>query len=188
MKDTVKYALIFAGLYIVFEVVFLMTGHHRDMELRPLGFFANSLCLLLAIAVSIVTNFNKHKHRGLSMIVDIKTGIRTGVFYSLIISAFLFGYYRWMDPEYAEILKQQHIEMTEDPEYLDHVQEKMKQDPDFYKGNSAEDLRDNEQTGITTILDPNKIFLVSLLAMVIGSIVYAFAVTAFNRMVLAKLR
>ena len=56
----------------------------------------------------------------------------------------------------------------------------------FY-GKSSEDIRDNEQEGINMLLNPNNVFLMTLLALIVLGMFYSFLITGFNRLVLAKL-
>ena len=56
----------------------------------------------------------------------------------------------------------------------------------FY-GKSSEDIRDNEQEGINMLLNPNNVFLMTLLALLVLGMFYSFLITGFNRLVLAKL-
>jgi hypothetical protein len=117
----------------------------------------------------------------------LKIGIKTSAIYALTIACFLLVYYKWIDPEYPEIRKQQWIEMTETTKFQEGVDQTIKNNPDIYYGKSSEDIRDNEQEGINMLLNPNKVFLISLLALLVLGMFYSFLVTAFNRLVLAKL-
>jgi hypothetical protein len=74
-----------------------------------------------------------------------------------------------------------------DPAVEHGVDQTIKSNPDMYYGKSSEDIRDNEQEGINMLLNPNKVFLISLLALLVLGMFYSFLVTAFNRLVLAKL-
>ena len=187
MSHAIKTALIWAGIYMAIEIGIVLAGYSHDPRVHVIAFGINSLCLLLAIAISIVTNFNKKKHEGVSLVVDLKIGIKTSAIYALTIACFLLVYYKWVDPEYPEIRKQQWIEMTETTKFQDGVDQTIKNNPEMYYGKSSEDIRDNEQAGINMLLNSNKVFLISLLALLVLGMFYSFLVTAFNRLVLDKL-
>jgi len=187
MNHAIKTALIWAGIYMAIEIGIVLAGYNHDPSVHVIAFGANTLCLLLAVGISIVSNFNKKKHEGVSIVVDLKTGIKTSAIYALTIACFLLVYYKWIDPEYPEIRRQQWIEMTETAQFSEGVGETIKSNPDMYYGKSAEDIRDNEQEGINMLLNPNKVFLISLLALLVLGMFYSFLVTGFNRLVLAKL-
>ncbi|MDG2228371.1 MAG: DUF4199 domain-containing protein [Flavobacteriales bacterium] len=187
MRHEIKTALIWAGIYMATEIGIVLAGYSHDPNVHVIAFGVNSLCLLLAVAISIVSNFNKKKHEGISLVVDLKTGIKTSAIYALTIACFLLVYYKWIDPEYPEIRKKQWIEMTETAKFQEGVDQTIRNNPDMYYGKSSEDIRDNEQEGINMLLNPNKVFLISLLALLVLGMFYSFLVTAFNRLVLAKL-
>jgi len=187
MNHAIKTALIWAGIYILIEVVIVIAGYNHDPRVHVYAFGANTLCLLMAVAISIVTNFNKKKHEGVSIVVDLKIGIKTSAIYALTIACFLLVYYKWIDPEYPEIRRQQWIEMTETKKFSEGVEEKIKNNPEIFNGKSPEDIRDNEQEGINVLLNSNKVFLISLLSLLVLGMFYSFLITGFNRLVLAKL-
>ena len=187
MSHAIKTALIWAGIYMTIEIAIVIAGYNHNPNVHIIAFGINTFCLLMAVAISIVVNFNKKKYEGVSIVVDLKTGIKTSAIYALTIASFLLIYYKWIDPEYSEIRKQQWIEMTETAKFKEGVDEKIKNNPDIFYGKSSEDIRDNEQEGIITLLNPNKVFLVSLLSLLVLGMFYSFLITAFNRLVLAKL-
>jgi hypothetical protein len=172
MSHAVKMGIIWAIIYIIIELTLITLDLHRNPMARFIGFGSNTLCLLLAIGISIVKNFKKFKHQGLSLVSDLKTGIKTGVVYALIISSFLFSYYKWIDPGYQEF-EEDAIDAKKIDKGLSSLSEK--------------DLRDNAQINIDQMLSIKTVFPMSLMALLMLSILYSFLITAFNRMVLAKL-
>jgi len=187
MRHEIKTALIWAGIYMAIEIGIVLGGYNHDPSAHIIAFGANSLCLLLAIAVSVVTNFNKKKHEGVSIVIDLKTGIKTSAIYALTIASFVLIYYKWIDPEYPEIRRQQWIAATETKQFSEDVDKKILDNPDMFYGKSSEDIRDNEQEGINMLLNPNNVFLMTLLALLVLGMFYSFLITGFNRLVLAKL-
>jgi len=187
MSKPVKFALLFAAVYIAVEIVLVIADQNRDQTIRIIAIGVNMMGLLLAVGASILSNFNSKKHLGVSMIEDLKVGIKSAAIYALIVSAFLFTYYKWVDPEYPEVIMEQRIAYTETEEFKEGIQEQINNNPDYFYGKSAEDIRDNEAEGIGVILDSNKVFLMSLISLLVLGMFYSFAVMALNRLVLAKL-
>lgn len=188
MKQALKIPLIWAGIYILVEITLVMLNVQREQTSRFIGFGANTLCLLLAIGISVIRNFNRLKHQGVSIIADLKTGIRTGVIYALLISSFLFSYYKWIDPTYTESIKQQYLAGIEAEGFDQNAKEVIEENPDMYYGQSVDDLRDNAQTNIEQMLSVKTVFPISLMSLILLSIFYSFIVTGFNRLVLSQLR
>ena len=80
---------------------------------------------MLAVGISIVSNFNKKKQEGVSIVIDLKTGIKTSAIYALTIASFVLIYYKWIDPEYPEIRRQQWIAADRnETEFREGVDEK----------------------------------------------------------------
>jgi hypothetical protein len=186
MSHAIKTALIWAGIYMAIKLIIVLSGNHHEHYSIFLGFAANSMCLLLAIALAIISNFKKHKHNGLSLIVDLKTGIKTGVVYSIVISAFLLSYYKWIDPDYVRIIKEKRIEYAENAP-AENIVETMQNDPEGFKDKSTKDVREIEMDNTEFWIDTKKVFPITLMSLIVISIFYSFLVTAFNRLVLAKL-
>lgn len=187
MNHAVKTAIIWALIYIIIELALVSFNVHREQVSRFIGFGSNTLCLLLAISISIITNFNKLKHKGVSIVTDLKTGIKTGVVYALIVASFLFVYYKWIDPGYHEAIKQQYIAYSESEDFYKNAEEAKLQD-DGLSSLSEDDLRDNAQINAEEMLSIKTVFPMSLMALLMLSILYSFLVTGFNRIILSKLR
>jgi len=187
MRHEIKTALIWAGIYMAIEIGIVLAGYSHDPNVHVIAFGLNTLCLLLAVGISIVSNFNKKKHEGVSIVIDLKTGMKTSAIYALTIASFVLIYYKWIDPEYPEIRRQQWIAATETKQFSEDVDKKILDNPDMFYGKSSEDIRDNEQEGINMLLNPNNVFLMTLLALLVLGMFYSFLVTAFNRLILAKL-
>lgn len=186
MSHAIKMGIIWSIIYIIIELTLIAFNLHREPISRFIGFGSNTLCLLLAIGVSIVKNFKKFKHQGLSLVSDLKTGIKTGIVYALIISSFLFSYYKWIDPGYQESVKQQFHTFAESQKFEEEANDAKKNDHGL-ASLSEKDLRDNAQINIDQMLSIKTVFPMSLMALLMLSILYSFLITGFNRLVLAKL-
>ena len=75
------------------EIGIVLAGYNHDPNVHVIAFGVNTLCLLLAVGISIVSNFNKKKHEGVSIVIDLKTGIKTSAIYALTIASFVLIYY-----------------------------------------------------------------------------------------------
>jgi len=187
MNHAIKTAIIWAIIYIAIEMGLFAFNLHREQVARFIGFGSNTLCLLLSIAISIITYFNKYKHEGVSIVSDLKVGIKTGITYAIIVATFLFSYYKWVDPGYQKAIMEQYIEYSESPEFTEGAIN-AKQNDHGLASLSQDDLRDNAQINAEEMLSVKTVFPMSLMALLMLSIFYSFVVAAFNRIILSKLR
>ncbi len=180
-------ALLFAGIYILSELILVFSGQNRTTFSSVFSFSFNTLCLLLAVTISILVNFNRHKKNGLSMLEDIKTGLTSSSVYAVIIALFITFYYLVLDPGYTEYRRQEYVERMQDPAALAELEAKMANDPHYFEGKSKSDIQEMNMDGVNYILDPKKAFPITLFSLLLLGMVYSFLVMALNRMVLSKL-
>ena len=187
MKTSYKSGLLAALAYIIFELSLYFFGWNHLEYKHALAFATSSLILLIAIAFSILKEFQAIKNQSPSFIIDLKNGIKTAAIYALLVASFSFIYYKWVD-DYAMIKKEQLINMTIDEgQMLEIAKKQIERNPDFYRGKSPEDLIDMQQENINANLNPSIVFPFILFSQTLLGIVYAFLMTALNRLVLSKL-
>ena len=187
MKTSLKAGLFGALIYILFEIAFYLQGwNYLDFK-HLLSFAVSSLILLIVISYSILKEFNGVKKNSPSFIFDLKNGIQTASIYALLIASFSFAYYKWID-DYAERKKEQLIEMTMDEDAMLELAEKqIESNPDFYYGKSPEDLIDMQQENINANLNPSVVFPFTLFTQLLMGMIFSFALTGLNRLVLSRL-
>ncbi len=187
MNNAYKIGLIGALIYIAFEflLVIFNWSHHHYSHVAAYAF--NSLTLLIIVSYSIISAYKKIKHTSPSLIVDIKTGLKTSSVYAIIVSLFILSYYKWIDPEYPEIKKQQLLELTMSDKMDDLAEKKMKDDPDLYYNKSKEDLIDMQQENIIDTMKPSKVFPITLFSLLLMGMIFSFIITGFNRGILSKI-
>lgn len=187
MKTSLKAGLLGALLYITFELFLYFKGWNNIEYKHVISFAVSTLILLLIIAFVILKEFNVAKKTSPSFIFDLKNGIQTAAIFALIIASFSFIYYKWID-DYASVKKDQLLEMVMDEKsMLELANQQIKNNPDFYYGKSPEDLIDMQQENIIANLNPNIIFPFTLFTQLLMGMVFAFVLTALNRLVLSKL-
>lgn len=191
MNRTYKIGIIAAVIYMAFEIAIVVLGYNHDENVHVIAFGLNTLILLLAVSYSILSEFNMklREGKGVSLLHDIKSGLRTVSTYAVIISIFIFSYYNWIDPEYSKIRSQQHLERTQHENFEAQAKLKMKAAPEMYEGKSIEDLRDTNEAAIEMILTPSfkSIIPMTLFSLTLLGMVYTFIITGLNRLVLAKI-
>jgi hypothetical protein len=191
MNRTYKIGIIAALIYIVFELAIVFLGYNHNENVHVIAFGVNTLILLLAVAYSILSEYNRKLKdgKGVSLLHDIKSGLRTVSTYAVMVSLFIFSYYNWIDPEYSKIRAQQHLERTQHENFEEQAKLKMEAAPEMYEGKSIEDLRDTNEAAIEMVLTPSfkNIIPMTLFSLILLGMVYTFVITGLNRLVLAKL-
>jgi hypothetical protein len=182
-----KMGLLFAVIYMLAEVILLFLDKNRSQEVTVFSFALSTLCMLLAVAISVLVNFNRNKSGGLSMLEDIKAGLKTSAVYALTIAAFITFYYVVLDPGYTEYRKKEYVDRMQDAEALKELGNKMAENPYYFDGKSKSDIQEMNMDGVNYILDPFKAFPITLFSLLMLGMVYTFVIMALNRLVLSKL-
>ena len=182
-----KMGLLFAVIYMLAEVILLFLDKNRSQEVTVFSFAFSTLCMLLAVAISILVNFNRNKSGGLSMLEDIKAGLKTSAVYALTIAAFITFYYVVLDPGYTEYRKKEYVERMQDADALKELENKMAENPYYFDGKSKSDIQEMNMDGVNYILDPLKAFPITLFSLLMLGMVYTFVIMTLNRLVLSKL-
>jgi ABC-type proline/glycine betaine transport system permease subunit len=188
MKIGIKWGIFTSLAFIVIILALFMAKVNLRSDFMQIMVGAGTLCLFIGVALSILINYNKNRHGGLSMLVDIKTGIASSAVFAVIISIFLVLYFSTIDSEFAERRKQDLIERMQDPEAVAELQEQMDANPDTYKGKSLDDMIERNIDNVEHMLSPGTVFPIALFSLLLLGMVYSFLITAFNRLILAKLR
>ncbi len=191
MNRTYKIGIVAAFIYIVFELIIVALGYSHNTDVHVIAFGFNTFCLLVAVVYSILSEFNIKLAggKGVSLLYDIKAGLRTVSAYAVIIAFFIFSYYNWIDPEYPKIRAEQHMARIQNQKFNEQAKLKMESAPEMYEGKSIEDLRDTNETAINMILTPSFkiVFPITLFSLLLIGMIYTFIITGFNRLILVKL-
>lgn len=187
MKFPIKMGLIASGVYILLELILLISGVNQDRNIILFALGANSLILLIGVALSILINFNRNRKGGLSMIVDLKMGITTAAVYSIIVSSFLLLYFSVLDPSYPEMRKNEIINGLMQKEAEDALEEHEKANPEKYTEKSIDDIKEMNYNNVEHMLSPSTVFPLSLFSLLLLGMIYSFFIMAFNRLILSKL-
>lgn len=187
MKIGIKFGVFSSLAFIVIILSLFVAKVNLRSDFMQIMVGLGTLCLFIGVALAILINYNKNRHGGLSMLVDIKTGLASSAIFAVVIAIFLVLYFSYIDSKFAERRKQDLIELMQDPKAMEELQEKMEADPDAYKGKSIEDIQERNIENVEHMLTPGTVFPIALFSLLLLGMVYSFLVTAFNRLVLAKL-
>lgn len=156
MKN-IKILGIAISISVVFEIIFNYTIPELDLQRSLYSILFHGSILIVCIFIAV--NF---KNSSFSRIYNFKKGLVISIFFSLFISLYFFSYHKWMKPELLENKRILLIELTEKPETIIDAKNKISINPDYYNGKSAEDLVEMQQDNINNLLNPGKVFPMSL--------------------------
>ena len=187
MKKSYQLGFFGALFYIAIELGVYFTGWNHHPMKHLIAFATSSLLLLISVTFSIVMGYQSVKHTFPSFILDLKNGIQTAAIYALIVAIFSFVYYKWID-DYAQVKKQQLLEMAMDEESMKKIaKEQIENNPAYYDGKSPEDLIDMQQENISANMSAGVIFPFTLFTQLLLGMIYTFLIMALNRLLLSKL-
>lgn len=188
MNLGIKFGIYTSLTFILIILGLFVSGINLREDFMQIMVGAGTLCLFVGVALSIIINFNRNKTGGISMLVDIKTGLASSAIFAILISLFLVLYFTSIDSEFAERRRDQIIEQMQEPEAVAELQKQMEADPDAFKGKSVDDMIERNVDNVEHMLSPGTVFPIALFSLLLLGMVYSFLVTAFNRLILAKLK
>lgn len=176
MHYSVKNALIFALVYISFEIGLILASLQYSDQSSFFSYAASSCALMIAIAL---TNYASAKENvGKSFINDIKNGIKTSGIYAVVVAAFLVLYHTTIVPDYADV----RVELIRESAMNTPLSVIQENNPGALK----EDFVAQQLDQARFWLNPKKIFPIALLGIMLVGMVYSFVFTALFRKVLFR--
>lgn len=150
------------------------------------GILLNILFLLGSVAVGLFLKKKAENYAEANFLDDIKIAIKSGMVYVIIMFAFIYAFYSWVDPSYVEKIKsQQRAEIEkilEDPEDL----EKVRSENENLKGLSREDIIDLQSEQANRFVSPIFMSTIALLSMMTGVFFNSLIVVVLFRRVLFR--
>ncbi|CAG5086186.1 DUF4199 domain-containing protein [Parvicella tangerina] len=188
MKIGLKFGVYTSLGFIIIIMSLFMAEVNLRSDFMQIMVGIGTFCLFIGVALSILINYNRNKKGGLSMLVDIKTGLTSSAVFALLIAVFLVLYFSKIDDDFVERRKEEIIERYQDPKEIEKLEEQMGANPDTFKGKSLDDMIEQNIANAEHNLTPVRIFPIALFSLLLLGMVYSFLITAFNRLVLAKLK
>ena len=176
MNYSVKNAIIFAFVYIVFEMGLIMANMQYSENASFFSYAASSCALMIAVALTILASAKEF--RGQSFINDLKNGLKTAGIYAIIIASFLVLYHTTIVPDYADV----RVEMVKKSALNTPLEVIQENNPNMVKEDFVAQQVDTARFWLT----PKKIFPMALLGIMLIGMVYSFVFTALFRKVLFR--
>ncbi|SFT47329.1 Protein of unknown function [Lishizhenia tianjinensis] len=184
MRPALKYGLLFAAGWIVLKMIFKALGILQDDLFVP-GLI-NNFFLLLAIAFGLYFEKKKEGLGNGTALSDIKNAMIAGTPYAVIVSVFIFFYYKDVSPEYVENRAQERIDMVykamQRPAYVDSL----KMSDAKYAVMTNEEIYSEMKEGILSSFDTNFLLTFSLLGLIVLAVTYSIFTTVIFRKILLR--
>lgn len=184
MRPSLRFALLFAGAFIAVKYLFMALDIFQDNVQIP-GLI-NNLFLLSAISLGL---FYEKKKEGVGVgtaLSDIKSSLRAGAPYVLIVSGFIFFYYGTINPSFIESGVEVRMDMIyKDMERESYIDSLKMNKPEFQVLTNDEILRKAKEE-IEVNLSPRTMFTFSLLGLLVLAVTYSIFITLIYRKILFK--
>ena len=169
-----------AILFVLVKLIFFMVDPLP--ETISASIFTNILLLMLAVAGALYFHKSKQTEDS-NALLDIKTGLRAGLPYTVIVAFFLYAFYAWINPGYLEhemaeasVIVDQ---MLSNPEEVARLKD---QNPDF-EVMTEDAMRTQLMKGPESMFTPGATSTLALLGMLLLSTLYSILCTVILRSV-----
>lgn len=123
----------------------------------------------------------------ISRLTNFKKGIVISLVFSTGISTYFYSYYKWVNPTYLIEKKVALMALSNEDELIQLAEEKIKNDPEYYHGKSAQDLVDMQQENIEEMYKPGKIVPLYLMIFTISGMVFSLIISSLHFYYLKKI-
>lgn len=184
MRPALKYGLLFAAGWIVLKMIFRALGVLQD-ELFVPGLI-NNLFLLLAIAFGLFFEKKKEGFANGTALSDIKNSMIAGTPYAVIVSVFIFFYYKDIAPEFAEHKAEQRIDMLYDAMQRPSFVDSLKASDVKFEVMTDQEIFIEQKESIVSSFDANFMLTFSLLGLIVLAVTYSIFITVIFRKILLR--
>lgn len=178
MKNSWIYAFGFGGAFIALKLI----AYLLDWQLHIIQPFVLLNMALLTSGIALFLYKKKRSQKESNILTDIKNGLSVGLPYTLLVSFFLFFYYKDIDPSFnAQKLAQIESQMDSTNEIAQ-----------IRKGNPAlenktdEEIRSLAKQNMSMMYNPQFTLSVSLLALLVYSTLNSLLIAVIYRKVVFK--
>ena len=181
MKATVRYGLIFAGLYAAVKLgVFAADLQHDTIGVLIVP-LSNLLFMLLAIFLGLFSHRKTLKGEETTFVTDFKGAMQSGLVYILGVGAFVVIYYKVIDANFFQDKADAWMAMVEDPDFDWSIMEEQ------YPQLTREDIVDRERQS-TVKMSLKQYLPMTVMGMLALALFYTILVVILFRRVLSRFR
>lgn len=183
MKGYLRLPVYFAMAWFFIKLILFVAGM-KD-SLIP-GIMVNMLLLLASVAVGLFFKKKAENYADVNFLDDMKIAIKSGMAYVGLVTLFIFSFYKWVDPNYIQGLRDQKekqvTEYLSDDENLKNAKEQNQNLQDL----SREDIIDLQVEQATAVYSPFFTATFSILSMMTGVFINSLLVVFLFRNVLFR--
>jgi len=166
------------GLALVCSLFIDFISHYMPKELKSLyqkGAIPIHILILIIFIVFVVV-----RGKEISRLTNFKKGIVISLIFSTGISTYFYSYFKWVNPTYLIEKKEALMALTNEDELLLIAEEKIKNDPEYYHGKSAQDLVEMQQVNIEEMYKPGKIVPLYLMIFTISGMLFSLIISSLH--------
>ncbi len=166
------------GLALVCSLFIDLISHYMPSGIKYLyqqGSIPIHILILIIFIVFIVV-----RGKEISRLTNFKKGIVISLIFSTGISTYFYSYFKWVNPTYLIEKKEALMSLTNEDELLLLAEEKIKNDPEYYYGKSAQDLVDLQQENIEEMYKPGKIVPLYLMIFTISGMLFSLIISSLH--------
>lgn len=186
MRTSTKIALLFTGIWFLGKYCFFYFQILQTSEQYPIQVMWNILCLLMAMSIGSLIEKRREKVSESSALGDIKSTLKIGMIYTVIVGALIYLYYAKIDPAYNEnqiaVIEQSMQKMVDDPVQL----KKFRAERPEFEASSKEEIIKKSSANIRNWYNPTSVMTISLLAMLMLSVMNSLILTIIYRRILFR--
>lgn len=146
----------------------------------------NILCLLMAMSIGSLIEKRREKVSESSALGDIKSTLKIGMIYTVIVGGLIYLYYAKIDPGYNEnqiaVIEQTMQKMVDDPVQL----KKFRSERPEFEASTKEEIIKKSSENIRNWYNPTSVMTISLLAMLMLSVMNSLILTIIYRRILFR--
>lgn len=184
MKITIKIGIVFAIAWMLIKCGYHLI-HPNTIDLK-VTIFSNMLLLISAISLGLYLHKKQEGFSQGNALSDIKSGMKSGVIYTLLVASFMYLYYAVLNPEFnqhqiSEVKTQIKLEL-EKPEGL----RKIRASQEAFEVMTKEQIYKELVKGPESFYAAKSTFVISLLSLLLLTTLYSILITVIYRQLLFR--
>jgi hypothetical protein len=184
MKITIKVGILFAIVWMLIKFMYHII-HPNTIDLK-ITIFSNMLLLIGAISFGLYLHKKQEGFSQGNALSDIKSAMKSGVVYTVLVASFMYLYYAVINPEFnqhqiSEVKTQIKLEL-ENPQSL----KKIKASQEAFEVMTKEQLYKELVKGPESFYAAKSTFVISLLSLLLLTTLYSILITVIYRQLLFR--
>lgn len=185
MKSSVGFGFLFAMCFVVVKMMSYFLNVFQE-DIKPFA-LVNILFLIIAISLGLYQYMRFRREPDDNLMNNIKQALKAGFIYTVVVSGFLFTFYKFVDSSVISQMRNERIEIIKtqlkDPAALSQI----KRSNHAVEMMEPDEMLEEATKNIDKFISPMSVFLISLLALLMLSILYSILISVIFRKVLFRI-